>query len=146
LETAGRVHPLELEVQLDAEVVADLARADERRSALAQRQRRRVRPDGEPVAEALDNAHYAQPSSATPRSDTTGNGSGLRRTSPSASIAASASLSEPSGASCVTTWSVAPPPFGCWRSLAIEISRSASCSATCASTPGRSSTERWKYH
>src|SRR5262249_25248634 len=113
LEAPGRVHPLELEVQLDPELGAERARAHERRAALAERERWRRRPDGQAVAVALDHSH---PSSDTPRSETTGKGSGRRRTSTSASIAAIASVSAPSGASWVTTCSVAPPPFGCWRS------------------------------
>src|SRR4029079_397325 len=86
LEAAGRIPPLELEAQLDAEVLADFARADERGAALAERERRRVGADRQAVAEALDHAH---PSSATPRSETTRQRSGRPRASPRAATAES---------------------------------------------------------
>src|SRR5262249_19053152 len=131
LEAAGRVRSLALQVQLEPERLGEARRMDERRRALAERQGRSERA-------------HAHPSSVTPRSETTGSGSDLSCTSGSSPSAPSASESAPARASWVTTWRAAPEPFGCWTSRAIEISRSASASATRARVPGRSSTERRK--
>ena len=159
LEAAGRVRALELDEDLDAEPLGSVRSAQERRRSLAERddrRRRRSRAAGRDtarsagpcallsrLAQVRSGSCPAELGDAAVRDD--GEDRRAAREPPAAARSRRARCRPSSAASRAGRRAARrPPSTGTWISRPTETSCAASRRATCASTPGRSSTSRWR--